>query len=208
MSKIVIGVIGDSITNGYNDEEGLGWFGRMSQKIASNFTGQFAFCNMAKSGDMVPDAYHRMAAETMTKSIDILLVMVGVNDIIRSPNKEAGTSLSDYGRDRYWVKMLDVANASGAEVVVFDILPSYEKALPFVCDRGELYFLNSDIEKHNQLIENLCKERGMKFVKRYDDWLKKNLKNLYSDAVHPNAKGHQVIAEEVYEELWRQGILK
>ena len=208
MNYKVIGAIGDSITNGYWDEEGLGWFGRLSQKIAYDFPLKYAFCNIAQSGDRVSDAYYRYSGDLMTRTIDILLIAVGTNDVLRGNDIEAPTFISEYGRKTYWDKLLSLALKSGSEVVVFDILPPYEVLNPFVPDENrKLYFLNKDIEKYNDMLECICSEKGVKFVKRHDKWMERDLSGLYFDVVHPNADGHRLICEEAYDELVRLKVI-
>ena len=46
-----IGMIGDSIAHGYYDEQNLGYFTRLAQKILSIHSGEYVFNNMSQSGD-------------------------------------------------------------------------------------------------------------------------------------------------------------
>ena len=202
MTYKVIGVLGDSITNGYWDEDGLGWFGRLSQKIAVNFKFQYGFNNMSNSGDRVCDCYHRLACESLTRRIDILLISVGVNDITRTPEENSPNDISIALRSKYWKMILDLSKKSGAKVIVLDILPICEQRYPLFMEDGTAFYRkNDDVEEYNLMLEKLCKEYHVKFIKRYDKWKSRDLISLYRDTAHPLGVAHQMIADEVYEEL-------
>lgn len=107
-----IGMIGDSIAHGYYDEQNLGYFARLAQKILSYHKGEYVFNNMSQSGDNIADATHRALSEALSRHFDLILV-----------------------------------NA------------------------------------------------------RYDLWKNRNLNEFYKDATHPNALGHQIMADEIYDYL-------
>ena len=96
----------------------------------------------------------------------------------------------------YWNRLLDIATKTNATIVVTDLLPVVEERYT---EQASLIRCNDDVKKYNEIIENICKQRNILFFKRYDKWIKRDLQNLYKDATHPNATGHQIIAEEIYE---------
>lgn len=208
MTYKVIGAIGDSITNGYWDEDGLGWFGKLSQKIAKNFPMQFGFNNMSQDGDRTCDTYHRVASEVHTRDIDILLIAIGTNDLIRSPEANSPMDMSKHLREEYWHKMLDLLEKTKITPVVLDLLPKREEMYPSLGWFDKPCFeTNKDVEEYNEQIKSICKQRNIAFINRYDKWIKRDLKDYYKDGGHPNSKGHQLIADEVYEELINLEIL-
>ena len=204
MTYIVIGAIGDSITQGYFDEEGLGWFGRLSQKIAKTFPLKYGFNNMSESGDRICDAYYRLTSE-LTKDCNILIFAIGVNDIVRRGNADTQEDLSPLLRSKYWDKCFTLAKKTEAKILVLDILPIIEIADGVMYDEEDpaLYYFNKDIVEYNKLLKTKCLENDAIFVERYKNWEDRNLSELYLDTVHPNAKGHQLIADEVYDALVR-----
>jgi len=204
MSYKVIAVLGDSITNGYWDDTFQGWFGRLAAKVSAAKSGAFGFSNLSQDGDRICDVLHRLGAEGLTRELDILLIAIGVNDVIRSPSADSPADLSPHLRAEYWNRLLDVAQRNTREIVVFDILPVREEMMP--ADDG-LWWKNSDIEEYNDLIAEICAERKIPFVRRHDEWATRDLGKLYADCAHPNGVGHKLLADEAYEALSRLKVI-
>ena len=208
MSCKVIAALGDSITNGYWDETSAGWFGRLAAKISTERPKSFGFHNLSMDGDRISDAYHRLASEGLSREIDILIINIGGNDLIRSPNSDSQMDSSPHLRAEYWYKLLDLANKNIPQIIVLDILPRYKDD---EVGRGwfdaPLHEFNYDRILYNEQIAKICEEKCIPFIQRYDRWAPLDLSGLYEDFVHPNGKGHQLIADEVYEELTKLNIL-
>ena len=66
---------------------------------------------------------------------------------------------------------------------------------------------NSDVTRYNEIISEICKEKNTLFFKQSALWKIRNLEQLYQDAIHPNAKGHQLIAEDMYSYLSENHLL-
>ena len=209
MTYKTIGVIGDSISNGYWDGDGKGgWFGRLAERLTQEQPGQFGFNNMAQEGDRVADVFHRFASEATSRSLDVIIIAVGCNGVIRSPEKNSPLDLSPHLRYEYWQKLLTLSNQNPATVVVLDILPVLEARYPSVGSGNVPCFeCNDDVEAYNLQIEELCDQYKIHFFKRYDKWTQRDLSLYYIDTVHPNADGHQIIADEVYSFLKENKII-
>lgn len=109
-----------------------------------------------------------------------------------------------FQRMMYWHKLLDVLALTKAKIVVTDLIPVIENRYT---DQASLIRCNADVERYNQIIKKICKERNVSFFARYDKWKAQNLEELYKDAIHPNAKGQQIMAEELYAYLSQNKIL-
>ncbi|MDR2902042.1 MAG: SGNH/GDSL hydrolase family protein [Lactobacillales bacterium] len=198
-----IGVVGDSIPEGSGDNEGKGWFIRMGEIICARYPGHFRFANMSNGGDIICDALHRLSYEAFSRNIKFLILNVGANDIKRRANSGFEIDLSVGIRQAYWEKMLKLAKKTGAKIMVLDILPIIEEKGNGI---NPIRY-NSDIEAYNALIGALCQEHGVPFLRRYPHWQNDSLQEYYADGLHPNAKGHQRIAEEVYRKINDMGWL-
>ena len=198
-----IGFLGNSITQGYYDEEGKGWPVRLNELIAKKYPCQYGICNMAYSGDRIPDTFHRLGAEAFTRDISILFIADGTNDLSRSGDKNAPTSLSEDLSMEYWQKIFDTLDGKKIKVIVMDLLPVCEDRLPGVGRyNSSIHYFNKDIEKYNKMLEKLCHDRGYYFLKNYATWKnKKDLNAYFHDFGHPNAKGHQEIADRAFKTL-------
>ena len=193
-----IGMIGDSIAHGYHDEYGLGYFARLAQKILSVHSGEYVFNNMSQSGDNIADATQRAIHEVLSRNFDLILVNVGINDLRRRKDSDLLLDFSEGARKMYWNKLLDILALTKAKIVVLDLTPVIEERYS---EQATLVRYNADVERYNEIIKEICNNRNIAFFSRYNLWKKRELKDLYKDATHPNAKGHQIMADEIYDYL-------
>lgn len=192
----IIGVLGDSITNGYWDEEKGGWFNRLAEHLKREKAHSYTFCNMAKGGDKSIDVCHRLMGEAAGRELDVLLVAAGLNDIVRS-NGEA--EMSESFRRMTWERILAFAKKNFPETVVFGLLPVLDGEIkPY-----GVFIYNKDIEAYNALIRSLCEKYGVKFYLPSADWQK----SLYADNVHLNAGGHELYEQLAYRYLKNNRII-
>ncbi len=197
-----IAALGDSITQGYIDNMGIGWFGRLSIKASEKQV--LGFHNISMAGDRICDAWHRFSSQFATMEINTIIISIGCNDVARRGFIDAQLDISKELRALYWDWLLIDAKLNIENVVVLDILPVHQG----IAGEKDIYVLNKDIEEYNKQIENICFEKNIHFIKRYDKWLKRDLSKYYADNLHPNGAGHQLIADEVFEELKKLGILE
>ena len=193
-----IGMIGDSIAHGYYDEQNLGYFARLAQKILSCHPGEYVFNNMSQSGDNIADAANRAVADVLSRSFDLIIVNVGINDLRRRKDSDLQLDFSEGVRKMYWTRLLDVLALTKAKVVVLDLAPVIEERY---IEQASLIRYNSDVEKYNEIIKEICNSRHIDVFSRYNLWKSRNLAELYKDVTHPNARGHQIMADELYDYL-------
>ena len=199
-----VGMIGDSIAHGYCDEKDLGWFARLGKHIAEKGSDDYIFANMAQAGDNIADAMYRALFEVSSRHFDLILVNVGINDLRRRENSDLQLDFSEGARIMYWNKLLDILAVSKAKIVVLDLLPVIEKRY---MEEATLVRYNSDVERYNQIIKEICEQRDIPFFARYDKWKHSDIENLYKDALHPNSEGHRILAEGVYNYLEENKLL-
>jgi lysophospholipase L1-like esterase len=71
-----ISCVGDSITAGCFDEEGLGWVSRLSQKIAQKFPLKYLIYNFGISDNTSLDCWHTINGSIAHSRTDILIFML------------------------------------------------------------------------------------------------------------------------------------
>jgi lysophospholipase L1-like esterase len=205
MTYQVICVLGSSTANGYWDEEGLGWVGRLSMKVAKTYPYKFGFNNLAQSGDTSLDMLHRLSAEALSREPDILIISGGANDLNRWNKPDAQTDLSEALSKQNWYKMLTLAKNNIDKILIIALPPIKEND---GSSGDTLYRFNKDNDVYNQNLQIWCKEFNVPFLDISKIWSQENFKEYVHDNVHPTAKGHQHIADQVFDELKRIGILK
>lgn len=199
-----IGMIGDSIAHGYYDEKDLGWFVRLGKIILENHADTYLFNNMSQSGDNIADASNRACFEVLSRHFDLIIVNVGINDLRRRKDSDLQLDFSEGARVMYWNKLLDTLAKTSAKIVVTDLTPVIENRYT---EHASLVRYNSDVKRYNEIIKNICKQRNISFFARYEKWENRDLEGLYKDATHPNAKGHQIMAEEMFSYLKQNNLL-
>ncbi|MBR1903785.1 MAG: SGNH/GDSL hydrolase family protein [Alphaproteobacteria bacterium] len=201
----IIGAIGDSITHGFYDDEDLGWFARLGKLILKDYPAAYVFNNLAQSGDNIADATMRAAHEVTSRQFNMIIVSLGINDLRRRKNSNLALDFSAGTREMYWRQLLLLLKQTGAEIIVTDLLPVIEQRYT---PKAILVRKNADVAEYNNQICRICHDCGVKFVMRYQQWLSRPLTELYRDATHPNARGHQLIAEEMYAFLQKERLLQ
>lgn len=199
-----IGMVGDSIAHGCYDEQDLGWFARLGKIILSLHSGEYVFNNMSQSGDNIADAANRANFEVLSRQFDLLIVNIGINDLRRRKDSELKLDFSEGARIMYWNKLLDILDKTGATIIVTDLTPVIENRY---IEQASLVRYNTDVEQYNEIIKHICQQRNIRFFERYGAWKNRELEKLYKDATHPNAKGHQIMAEEIYGYLEKENLL-
>lgn len=189
----IIGLLGDSIANGYWDEEAGGWFNRLTVRLKRQKPKGYAFCNMAKGGDTSMDVWHRLLSEASGREIDTLIIAAGVNDIVQS---EGAFQLSNLTRRMTWNRILGFAKQNFANVLVVGLLPVIDGELkPF-----GVYVYNKDVKEYNRQLEEWCQASKTAFYSPYEACGGWNAE-MYEDNVHPNAVAHEIYAGLIYDEL-------
>ncbi len=130
-----------------------------------------AVINAGVPGDTTGSALERLDRDVLSKSPRIVLVILGLNDIVGGvPREEIFSNLE---------KTVKHIRATGAMVVVGGIeVPRFGKGL-------------------RESYKRLCRETGALLIPDIYEGIIGH-EDLMSDALHPNDKGYQIIAERFY----------
>jgi lysophospholipase L1-like esterase len=68
---------------------------------------------------------------------------------------------------------------------------------------GDFHYTNKELERSERIIEKVSKQHNLPYVPIFQPFLEEldKGKDLLADGLHPNAAGHQFIAERVLTEL-------
>lgn len=212
-SKTIV-CLGDSITAGYWDEEGLGWVSRLSQKIARAYPLQYGVLNAGISGDTTQSCWHNLISQVTHTAPDYLIIKMGVNDInICEGAAPESHALSFVNRMNLWIDIFDYVKSRGWATLVIGPLPIANEVIRFPAHNDNIEghksfrYEQKDIEAYNNQLEKLCKKHGVPFLRLYEDWLSKIEIDLYIDGLHPNARGHEILSQQVYDHIQKMGWL-
>lgn len=194
--------LGDSQTQGYWDERGQGWFGRLREMIALQQPMKWGFTNLAHDGSRTHDVVHTLAQSFM-RDPSHLIIAIGENDVIRWGAKDGPTDQHPEARHEAWDKVLRLISSMGIPTLVLLTRPVPDEYAAFEgYEDKPLYYLNTDLKNYNADIASWCKREGVPVLDVWEDWMKLDRHDVYAaDKVHHNGQGHQLLAEQVYAKL-------
>ncbi len=190
-------VFGDSIVWGAWDTEG-GWVTRLKKHfnekaVASNFNKYDEVINLGVSGNDTNNLTSRFENELTVRvspeeGLGIVFA-IGINDsqFINSENRYQ-VSLEQFTIN---LKKLILLARKYTDKIVFVGLPPVDEASPV---QRETSYTNDSIKKYNLLIKNICQKEKLDFIEIFDEFIKTDLSKLIADGLHPNNKGHAIIA--------------
>ena len=202
-------VFGDSIVWGAWDTGG-GWVTRLKRRfnekaVASNFNKYDEVINLGVSGNDTNNLTSRFENE-LTVRVDPevslgIVFAIGINDsqFINSENRYQ-VSLEQFTIN---LKKLIALARKYTDKIVFVGLPPVDEASPV---QRETSYTNDSIKKYNLLIRNICQKEKLDFIEIFDEFIKTDISQLIADGLHPNDKGHEIIAgiveKYLYDKKW------
>ena len=196
-----IATVGDSISNGYCDPQG-GWLIRLIQKLNSDQPYFYSLNNFSISGDTLGDAWHNLCRNCIHRQTDHLIIYIGANDIRRKSSTDNEMATSQEMREQYWDQIIDLANRLPQKISVFGVLPVDESKGAYECEDGTWFWRNEDARDYNSFIQQRLNSTEIQFIDWFDDFANADsLSSMMEDIVHPNAKGHQRMADIAYKAL-------
>lgn len=196
-------ILGDSISDGFYDAEGLGWVGRLEKMLHADQPMGWGFQNFSLSGDRTPDVLHRLAGFLTRENTDYLFLAVGTNDIFRYVSPDAPISMDIHLRHRYWESIFRLAKPFVSKIFVFGLIPVNEDENGNHTDglNVPIYSFNKDIVEYNRAIKKWAEQAGAVYIDFYDRFMQAGGHKLLQDDSHPNTEGHRLMAEWAYEDL-------
>lgn len=192
-------VFGDSITYGAWDTQ-AGWVERIKRTmhertVLSDGKTKVQVMNLGIGGDTSTRILKRMSTEVEARYSAnwpfIFVITFGANDE-RSIDGKTETSIDLFETN---VRDIIAIATSKSGKVLFLGIPPLGK--PIVSFKGQEYS-DERIVKYEQLLKSIVEEAGIPFVPIRPVFEQVGLEGLYSsDFIHPNDKGHELIAATV-----------
>lgn len=200
--------IGDSITAGAWDNKG-GWANRLTSNIMDknikSFVGEGEFFCLpyilGVFGNTIPDVLNRMESEINVRlgsEKDIQIVfLIGSNDSIYLVDKDMPL-FSDEVFKNNLLDLIKKAQKTTNNIAFIGLPPVDDELLNPIPWTPSMAHMNKCVERFNGIIQNVCKEQNIPFCPMFEKWIAlDNYKKYLSDGIHPNAKGHEFIADQV-----------
>lgn len=196
-------VLGDSIVEGHCDFEKFGWVNRLQTKLSHKHN----VYNLGISNSNTAELFQRMG-EVTSRRPDILIVSGSVNDILlRKGIKENSFEISEMKRVRSWQKIRDFISQTNWKTVVIGPTPVDEDVMPVADSNPDIpeyegyYVQNADVENYDAWLKIFCGKWGVEYYSCYQSWKSQDLTTLFEDGLHPNSKGHEMLAEAMFNKL-------
>jgi len=188
-------IFGDSITEGFYDDEKGGWVNRLKDLRKSDH-----IFNLSIAGDTTEDLLNRFDNDIVDKNPDMIMFAIGINDSIYLHADKI--NYIDFVKFNENIKSL-IENARNFSKNIFCIglTPVDEDRTKPISWRPDMYYTNVEVEKYNNTIKDICEKENLKFVDIFSELVEDNYSGLLSDGLHPNAAGHKWIAAKIIKEL-------
>jgi len=195
------------------DTEKHGWITHFQLSIEKRKE-YYEVYNLGVSGDTSPMLLERMDAEAKArlnanetegfflKKDNVIIISIGGNDsgLLRN---EPYVSLKKYKENLS--KILVIAQKYADNIAFIGEGPTDDKRTDPVPWDEECRYIDSRAQEYSDALEEFCKKKGVAFINIYQPL--KN-KKIWSDGLHLNAKGHQIVAELVEQKLISEGLVK
>ena len=188
---------GDSITQ--QGAEPGGYINRVDSMCRlENNSLQFEFLGAGIGGNKVYDLFLRMDSDVLSKSPDLVVIYIGVNDVWHKVSYGTGTDADKF--EKFYNAIIKKLKERNIRVVLCTPAVIGEKT-DFTNQQ------DGDLNKYSAIIRNLATQNDLPLVdlrQKFLDYNKQyNTENkeqgiLTRDRVHLNAKGNQLVADEMW----------
>lgn len=199
---------GDSITQGYTDSQG-GWTQRLRKylegKYVDTYPGRITVpahdvFNLGISGDTSSGLLRRLEQEARPRLIGdhaIVVIAIGTNDSVFKVSTHKNESTKGKFRDNL-ERLVREAKLITSDLVLVGLLPCEEsKMQPMPWSRTGRSYSNQRLRAFNEIVAAVGKINKLPVVNLFDKVSELGAADFLFDGLHLNAKGHQLIADEV-----------
>ncbi len=191
---------GDSITQ--QGVEPGGYITRIDSMCRlENKSSQYEFIGAGIGGNKVYDLYLRMDSDVLSKNPDVVLIYIGVNDVWHKVSYGTGTDPDKF--EKFYNAIIKKLRERNIKIILCTAAVIGEKT-DFTNQQ------DGDLNKYAVIIRNLARQNDLPLVdlrQKFLDYNKQyNTENkeqgiLTRDRVHLNAKGNQLVADEMWKTI-------
>ena len=188
---------GDSITEVAVNRGG--YIARMDSMLAQQKKAdQFELTGAGVSGNKVYDLFLRMDDDVLAKKPDLVVIFIGVNDVWHKRTSGTGTDADKFVK--FYQAIIQKLKANNIEMILCTPAVIGEKT-DFTNP------LDGEMNEYSKIIRDLAGKNNLTLVDLRKIFREYNLTNnpenrtsgiLTTDGVHLNAKGNQLVAEEMW----------
>lgn len=197
--------LGDSLTRGVGDKEGIGYVGRMKEDLQKDYKQKIALTNLAVSGAKMPDLLKQIesnGAQYAIKQADVIVLTIGGNDLFPGWESLGKIDLETYRPDTETFqneakKIIEEIRKLNTDSPIF-WLGLYN---PFE-DVEDLKGSSNIVVDWNASLEKLAlNDKNVYITPTFDLFQNRGKDLLYSDHFHPNEVGYTYMAERLVQNV-------
>lgn len=197
--------LGDSLTRGVGDKEGIGYIGRMKEDLQKDYKQKVALTNLAVSGAKMPDLLKQIessGAQYSIKQADVIVLTIGGNDLFPGWESLGKVDLETYRPDTETFqneakKIIEEIRKLNTDSPIF-WLGLYN---PFE-DVEDLKGSSNIVVDWNASLEKLAlNDKNVYITPTFDLFQNRGKDLLYSDHFHPNEVGYTYMAERLVQNV-------
>ncbi len=198
MSWSSLVALGDSFTSGHGDsvngETCRSWVEHVAELTRCDQGSTPSTLNLARYGATLAVVMADQLPHALAARADVFSLVVGANDV-----RQVGWDRQSF--ELMLAGVLRAGAATGASLLVGN-LPNFALTVPLRDLRVKLA-LQARIFEANEVVERLARSAGALLLDFCGHPATRDLRNYSSDLIHPNARGHRVIADFIHQELVR-----
>ncbi|MBO8172117.1 MAG: lipase [Bacillaceae bacterium] len=203
--KLNMVFLGDSITRGVGDREGMGYVGRVKQALEQEEGWRLSVNNLAVSGATSEDLIDQLQQDGIQYALsraDVIVLTIGGNDLHPGWDELDTIDFSQYrgdveGFSENAARILDLIRAVNPDSPIYWI-GLYN---PFE-DIPELTNSAAIVQNWNANLEKMVLSHDrVYYVPVFDLFRGQTDRLLYTDHFHPSAEGYELIATRVLERI-------
>jgi len=202
---------GDSITNGVAPAgmtEADTFRDIVRRELTERLGAKVEVINAGVNGDIVPLAIGRLRRDVLDRKPDIVTIMFGGNEAgFYRPETNGFADTPRVGRDEFkatLVKIVDRIRTVGVTVVLMTCPPMTERYWGMNLEPYQKNGINFLVKDYAQAMRDVAAEKGVVLIDVYGAFQKEPSKlDFFPDGLHPDARGHRVIADLLVERLAR-----
>ncbi|MGH0423642.1 SGNH/GDSL hydrolase family protein [Bacillus pretiosus] len=197
--------LGDSLTRGVGDKEGIGYIGRVKEDLQKDYKQKVALTNLAVSGAKMPDLLKQMessGAQYSIKQADVIVLTIGGNDLFPGWESLGKVDLETYRPDTETFqneakKIIEEIRKLNTDSPIF-WLGLYN---PFE-DVEDLKGSSNIVVDWNASLEKLgLNDKNVYITPTFDLFQNRGKDLLYSDHFHPNEVGYTYMADRLVQNV-------
>lgn len=184
--------VGDSITEGAGDDEKGGWTRRLAERLPASVRPVHA----GVGGDSILLVLERMQRDVLAHHPQLIVLAVGIND-----SHTDGRGLNWVERGEYERGLDRFADLAGDSPILVVGLTPIDDARTSPLAEDTIYTDQASIE-YDAILRGFAQRRGLTYVPIAEHFHREGgAEQLTTDGLHPNPRGHELIAAAVWAAL-------